>query len=337
MLSEAIQSPETDEVSAACRKRSFLRLPADVDHARLWDEFQRIPADAWGVSHWDAHCSIDVLLLRGGHKGAADDFTTASVENNPVLEDFPYIASLLAPGGPFGGATYAFIFRTKPNGMTRVHTDDHPSWERNVRIHIPLVTNPEAVLLVEGRSKHLPVGEVWTFDNQSPHSVMNGGATRIHMIVDVPPNANLAQLMRAATFDPGEPDPERWALTCAANQVYVFARAEPLLAAQKRALGLPADGFAARVTSVTKKARYLLYSPLRVGDLVTHVDGADASHLCRTAVDYLFRSFKPGSVATLNVIRGGRRMQVKIKLVSPDHFALKARLRALLPSLGRRS
>ena len=37
-------------------------MPVDVD--RLRAEYDSIPGDAWGVSYWDVHCSIDVLLLR---------------------------------------------------------------------------------------------------------------------------------------------------------------------------------------------------------------------------------------------------------------------------------
>jgi len=57
------------------------------------------------------------------------------------------------------------------------------------------------------------VGEAWTFDNQAKHSVVNGDATRVHMIMDVNPNPALGNLLRNATFDPGVLDAERWALT----------------------------------------------------------------------------------------------------------------------------
>src|SRR6185295_17342262 len=113
------------------------------------------------------------LLLRGGDKGDEADFTSQHVRNSPILTKLPYIASLIEPQGPFGGAVYATIFKTKPNGITRIHDDPVDVWRRAIRIHIPIVTNPGALLLAEGRSKHLNPGEAWTFDNQSLHSVVN--------------------------------------------------------------------------------------------------------------------------------------------------------------------
>ena len=59
------------------------------------------------------HCSIDVLLLRGGDKGDAGDFCAQEIKNNPILEKLPYVKSLIEPDGPFGGAVYAFIFNQK--------------------------------------------------------------------------------------------------------------------------------------------------------------------------------------------------------------------------------
>jgi kumamolisin len=235
-------------------KRSFLRLPVPVDVDRLRAEYDSIPDTAWGVSFWDVHCSIDVLLLRGGDRGVEDDFGTTDIHNSPILDDLPYASSLLAPNGPLGGARYAFLFRTKPNGITRVHDDQHDFYQRAMRVHVPIVTNPGAFLLSEGRSKHFAVGEMWTFDNQSQHSVVNGGTERVHMIIDVDPNPTLAALVDDAVFDPGEEDPERWARTLdhvddGADRPFIPFDGHPLTITEKADLGLDTDGFATRIVS----------------------------------------------------------------------------------------
>ncbi|HVK80295.1 MAG TPA: aspartyl/asparaginyl beta-hydroxylase domain-containing protein [Verrucomicrobiae bacterium] len=313
-----------------CQKRSFLKLPVAVDREKLLAEYNAIPESAWGASHWDVHCSIDMILLRGGKKGSADDFVTDDVANSPLLAQMPYIASILAPDGPFGGAHYAFIFRTKPNGITRQHMDDREEWTRTVRIHVPIITNPGAVLLAEGRSKHLEVGEVWTFDNQQIHSVMNGDSTRVHMIFDVNPNPKFAALMRAAEFDPGDVDAVRWAATGVAKKSYDFANGQPLTPAEKEALQIKPESFATRVTEIKAKARYLNYSPLREGDIVLAVNGVETSNLSRSALDYAFTQLKAGERATFDVQRNGVREQLNMRLVEPDYFSLKARVRGLL-------
>jgi hypothetical protein len=79
--------PDVDDaVERSCRKRSFLRLPVPIDTGRLLSDYASIPDDLWGVSYWDNHCSIDVLLLRGGTEGNKNDFASSGVSNTPVLE-----------------------------------------------------------------------------------------------------------------------------------------------------------------------------------------------------------------------------------------------------------
>lgn len=325
--------------SGAFKKRSFLKLPVPIDAARLVAEFNTIPADAWGVSHWDVHCSIDVLLLRGGTKGNPEDFTTRAVESSPILKELPYIASLIADDGPFGGAVYAFIFRTKPNGMTRVHCDDHEAWEQSVRVHFPIVTNDGAFLMAEGKAKHLSVGEVWTFDNQVPHSVVNGDAVRVHMIIDVLPNPKLEALMRNAEFDPGVNDPERWALTGGSEsssrqvQPMVFAGGEPLTIKEKKDLGLKEDGFATRVTHIGKKGR-LLGVGLRPKDIIVSVNSVGASALSRSALDHIQVQHVSGETVTLKILRDGREIEVKVTLKPEYYFSPGARFGMLLQQLG---
>jgi hypothetical protein len=63
------------------------------------------------------------------------------------------------------------------------------------RIHVPLVTNPLAVMTSGGESKHLPVGTIYEFHNNLEHYVENGGnSPRIHLVMDLVPKANKLDL-----------------------------------------------------------------------------------------------------------------------------------------------
>jgi hypothetical protein len=315
---DSIQSLET-----ACKKRSFLKLPVAIDTAQLLHEFNMIPDTAWGISHWDVHCSINTLLLRGGNKGTDADFITNKVTNAPILNKLPYISSLLASEGPFGGASYAFIFCTKPNGITRVHDDSHEVWRKTVRIHVPIITNDGAFLIAEKRAKHLAVGEAWTFDNQSDHSVVNGNSTRVHLIFDVSPNRCLAKLMTHAMFDPGTFDPARWALTLGPRKDHrkpplMFAVGEPLTISEKKSLKLNPNGFATRIVRLGKKGTLLL-TPLKCGDIVTAVNNVEESVLSRTALDHVRLKHEAGETVILDVLRCNKKTCIAIHL-KPDHY-----------------
>ena len=54
------------------------------------------------------------------------------------------------------------------------------------KIHVPLETNPQALLTVDGEVLHLQAGYAWEVNNLAPHGAFNGGAhDRVHFIFEV--------------------------------------------------------------------------------------------------------------------------------------------------------
>lgn len=187
------------------QKRSFYRFDVQIDLERLVDEFLAIPDDAWYASYWgEIHCSVGMLLLRGGSTGTERDFYADSVVNYPILDKLPYMKSFLTADGPFGEATYAFIFTMEPNGLTQAHRDMMEKWTDMFRIHIPIITNRRARLISDGYAQHFEAGYAWSFDNHSRHGVVNGSQPRSHFILDVPFNDKLAGQIDRAEYVRGE-------------------------------------------------------------------------------------------------------------------------------------
>lgn len=314
-------------------KRSFLQLPVEVDAERLAAEYRSIRPEAWASTHWDTHCSTNMVLLRGGCQGTSEDFSSSESVDHEVLGQLPYISSLLGQSGPFGGTSYAFILRMKPLGVARPHIDLNPAWVEPFRIHIPIVTNEDAYFLSEGRSKHFSVGEVWTFDNQSKHAVTNGDAVRAHLIFDVPRRPALLELVKNARFDQGVEDPERWKRAGLPDTVpsEPYAESEPISRAEKEALGLDVDSFASRINALRVVAR-LTRANLKVGDIMCSVDGVSECVVARTATDYIQVRHRPGEVLDLCIIRGGNSQQMRLRLYDPRHFNRLRQLRGRLTS-----
>jgi len=336
--SGAQTGPSTRSIVAAWPyvKRSFLKLPISVNVPALLEEYRTVPADAWSSTHWGAHFSSNMLLLRGGKKGTAEDFTTNQVSDHACLQQMPYISSLLAPDGPFGEITYAFIFRMRPLGVARPHTDDDPAWKTPFRVHIPITTNDGALLLSEKRAIHFGVGEAWTFDNQATHAVVNGGEVRTHLIMDVQPNPRMAVLLDRAEYVPGVVNDEAWQRASLDNPSHSFsyAHAEPLSLVEKKQLGFKAEGFAARVEVRHPFAR-LMRAPIYVGDVIYSVNGVEVCEVARTALDYIHLRHRAGEVVRLGVMRDGQRMLETIRLyrnIVPDR--VRSGLRWLLDNVS---
>jgi hypothetical protein len=320
-------------VAVEIKKRSFLKLPVEIDLDRLLADYRSIPAEAWATSRWDTHCSSDMLLLRGGRQGGPEDFTTDDVSDQEILSSLPYFSSLISADGPFGQPSFAFIFRMRPMGVSRAHIDDDPAWKKPFRIHIPITTNPDAVLLSDTNAKHLEPGEVWSFDNQAMHGVVNGDSVRTHLIIDVPRNPKLDALLSQAEWDPGVEDAANWQKTLMPEDAppLVDALSEPLSVAEKRELDLNPEGFAGRVVGFAKgvgllRRLGLLRSPASIGDVVYSVNGVEVCEVARTATSYIGVRHKAGDRIVLGLIRDGQRIERSTTLKSDNYLGL-AKLR----------
>ena len=70
---------------------------------------------------------------------------------------------------------------TQPRSCLSWHVDDEP------RLHIPLITNPGAHLVIEDTANHLPAdGSAYMANTVLHHTAFNGGDDpRIHLVVGI--------------------------------------------------------------------------------------------------------------------------------------------------------
>ena len=73
------------------------------------------------------------------------------------------------------------ILLKQPRSTLSWHRDPEP------RLHIPIITNPGSIMVVDNVAKHLPAdGSVWITNNTKYHNFFNGGEEdRIHLVACV--------------------------------------------------------------------------------------------------------------------------------------------------------
>ena len=73
------------------------------------------------------------------------------------------------------------ILLKEPRSTLSWHRDPEP------RLHIPIITNPGAIMVVDHVAKHMPAdGSVWITNNTKYHNAFNGGEeNRIHLVACV--------------------------------------------------------------------------------------------------------------------------------------------------------
>ena len=73
------------------------------------------------------------------------------------------------------------ILLKEPRSTLSWHRDPEP------RLHIPIITNPGCLMVIDNVAKHLPAdGSVWVTNNTKYHNAFNGGEeNRIHLVACV--------------------------------------------------------------------------------------------------------------------------------------------------------
>ena len=69
----------------------------------------------------------------------------------------------------------------EPRSCLSFHRDPEP------RLHIPIITNPGAQMIIEDKAFHMPAdGGVWVTNNEKYHNFVNGGEEgRVHLVAGV--------------------------------------------------------------------------------------------------------------------------------------------------------
>ncbi len=186
-----------------------LRLPVAFDPARLARDLASLAAVEW-IDHFltDRYeGNWDVIPLRGPADATHPVMMIAATpgarafRDTALLASCPYFREVIASfRAEIRGVR---LLRLTPGSAIREHTDhEYTSDDGVLRLHIPVVTNPDVVFLLNGSRVRMAAGSAWYLRLSDPHSVANNGSSdRVHMLVDTLMNAHLAALLAKAGCD----------------------------------------------------------------------------------------------------------------------------------------
>jgi hypothetical protein len=189
----------------------FIKLPLTFDHVRLAEEISQFGEEEWRAhpQRFEGNSSL-VLVSTNGEEN--DDFSGPMVPT-PRLAKMPYVRQVMASFNTVIGRSR--LMRLTPGAIVAHHTDSHYFWRNHLRIHVPILTEPEVAFYCENEEVHMARGESWTFNNWVDHAVENrSDKTRIHLVIDTVGSSDIWRMVdgrdnepRRIDFQPGE-DPE---------------------------------------------------------------------------------------------------------------------------------
>lgn len=179
-----------------------LRLPLTFDPQRLAADLDALASVPWTAhfvqqnyeGDWSAIALRMPAAARHPIQMILSDPGCADFVDTPFLTSAPYFRKVL---GHFKCPLLSVrLMRLSAGSIIKEHRDHDLSFEDGtVRVHIPVVTNPEVDFRLSGVRCQMPAGSAWYLRLSDPHSVANRGATdRVHMVIDAAVNGWLADL-----------------------------------------------------------------------------------------------------------------------------------------------
>ena len=203
------------------RKRvlSGLKFPFQFDPERLKLDLRTVSPEDWAPHYNQGDYGGDwrgaaLRAIAGSshnlNAGIAED---ASFADAPLLARCPYFREALSV---FECPLKAVrLLSLAPGSFIREHTDNALDYEDGeIRIHIPIRTNPGVEFYVSGERLQLDEGGCYYVNVNLPHRVNNrGAADRIHLVIDAEVNEWVHALFRRGAAEawhiPRSPLPPR--------------------------------------------------------------------------------------------------------------------------------
>jgi GNAT superfamily N-acetyltransferase len=184
-----------------------VKLPLRFDATRMQADLARIMADEFvphfNAAYYQGDWSAVPLRSLGGRTDQIYPDPTArnAFADTPLLARCPYISevlmTLLCP------LQSVRFLRLKVGSVIKEHRDHELGFEDGeVRLHIPVITNPEVEFVLNQIRVVMNEGECWYLNVNQPHRVANRGPTdRIHLVIDCVVNDWLRDRLLAAAAE----------------------------------------------------------------------------------------------------------------------------------------
>ena len=130
-----------------------------------------------------------------------NEITEGQALPNEVADQMPALKALLDKLGLDYFSVR--IAKTEPGAFLWEHRDYVELGEdQKLRLHIPLVTSPDANMQIAGAQINMTEGFIWKLDPTTNHAISNVGKdTRIHLILDCYMNDKLKEMLARETLD----------------------------------------------------------------------------------------------------------------------------------------
>tara|TARA_A100001011_G_C14236061_1_gene811093 strand:- start:211 stop:1179 length:969 start_codon:yes stop_codon:yes gene_type:complete len=176
-------------------QQPFLKLPWQFDAQRLASEVEALSERYWldHPSGLPGNSAVPLVSVDGAMNHAFD----GAMKPTEALMKSHYIHQAIASFGEV--VARSRLMRLAPGAQVAEHVDFNYHWVSRVRIHIPIITNPQVNFYCGDESVHMAQGESWLFDSWRRHRVVNASdSARTHLVIDLAGSSRFWRIVRKA-------------------------------------------------------------------------------------------------------------------------------------------
>lgn len=160
----------------------FVQLPVQFDAALLAAEMRALGETAWRPhpQKFPGNFALPLISVDGDPES---DSVAGPMRSTPYLDACPGIRDVLAQLGAVWGRTR--LMKLDPHAEVSLHADTNYYWCERVRVHIPILTQPDVRFMCGEAEVNMAPGECWIFDTWRPHKVVHANdRERVHLVAD---------------------------------------------------------------------------------------------------------------------------------------------------------
>ena len=160
----------------------FYKLPFLFDVEKLVQEISAFDESEWFAHHENFKGNSAIPLV--SVEGTNNNLFKGAMAETCALKQSPYMRQVISSFGEVVGRSR--LMRLAPGCEVPLHSDINYHWFNRVRIHIPIVTDPNVIFYCGEKQVHMKTGECWIFDSWRFHRVFNGSdVLRVHLVIDI--------------------------------------------------------------------------------------------------------------------------------------------------------
>jgi hypothetical protein len=171
----------------------FIRLPFKFDASKLKEEIACLDNSTWMPHPLNLAGNFAVALI--SREGNDNDEFGGVMKTTSHLEKCPYHQQVMSSFDEV--LARSRLMKLDAGCEISSHVDFNYHWFSRVRIHIPIITNPDVIFYCGDEELNMRAGDCWIFDNWRRHRVTNNSdQNRIHLVIDLAGSSRFWRMVR---------------------------------------------------------------------------------------------------------------------------------------------